>query len=98
VRARGPDGAPVASFRFLEGSRVDQSLVGAAGGNPHEDSFEFTVDRRATAFVEIWDARDAVGRRLPLGHVVVDVPVPAPARWTVTLPAERSAAGRVVGP
>ena len=98
IRFQAPDGTPVPKAMFRSGVMVEGALLSSAGGGMHQPGARIKLEEGRTAFVEAWDARDAADARLPLGHVFLVVPPDAPADWVVTLPAERTISGRVVGP
>jgi protocatechuate 3,4-dioxygenase beta subunit len=97
VRITGPEGQPVAEARIRDGATAGGELCSSAGGVPVKAERDVELPPVADAFVEAWDARDASGARLPFGHVLTIVPTDATDGFTVTLPPERTIAGRVVG-
>jgi hypothetical protein len=94
----GAGGVPIHRVRHRHGVHVEGDLMSGAGGvlAPPEQTVHFAAEPGTTPFFEAWDARDAAEGGLPLGHVHLAIPSDVPDEWTVELPPERFASGRVV--
>lgn len=99
VRITGPGGAAIDAVCTRSGVHVSGHRISVAGGaapRPPQSTVYFSVRPGAVTYFEAWNATDPAGRRLPFGHVFVEIPDGVPAEWTVEMPREEFVAGRVV--